>query len=144
MRSMNRGDGGSRRLICCRGDEKVTKCRVFSTEAPETLLNGDAPGPLPVLSVKKESKADLFEVVSDDLLTLNKNLQSMSYLLCCFFIWFCVTGVRIKTGVGRGRFVKDIYVKGSTMHTMKWAFWMMGYYGSHLDDKWNPNAIPVI
>ncbi|KAM0014677.1 putative all-trans-nonaprenyl-diphosphate synthase (geranylgeranyl-diphosphate specific) [Helianthus debilis subsp. tardiflorus] len=60
-----------------KGDEKVAKCRVFSTEAPETLLNGDAPGPSPVLSVKKESKADLFEVVSDDLLTLNKNLQSI-------------------------------------------------------------------
>ncbi|MFS7997102.1 putative all-trans-nonaprenyl-diphosphate synthase (geranyl-diphosphate specific) [Helianthus anomalus] len=52
-------------LICCRGDEKVAKCRV------------DAPGPPPVLSVKKESTADLFEVVSDDLLTLNKNLQSI-------------------------------------------------------------------
>ncbi|KAJ0725906.1 putative transferase [Helianthus annuus] len=79
IRSVNRGGGGGggRRLICCRGDEKVAKCRVFSTEAPETLLNEDAPGPPPVLSVKKESKADLFEVVSDDLLTLNKNLQSI-------------------------------------------------------------------
>ncbi|MFS8019108.1 hypothetical protein Hanom_Chr15g01399941 [Helianthus anomalus] len=33
MRSVNRV-GGGRRLICCRGDEKVAKCRVFSTEAP--------------------------------------------------------------------------------------------------------------
>ncbi|MFS7953854.1 putative CTP synthase (glutamine hydrolyzing) [Helianthus anomalus] len=54
------------------------------------------------------------------------------------------TGVRIKTGVGRGGFVKDIYVKVFTMHTMKWAFWMMGNYGSHPDDKWDPIAIPVI
>ncbi|KAJ0852372.1 putative histidine--tRNA ligase transcription factor EIL family [Helianthus annuus] len=54
------------------------------------------------------------------------------------------SGVRIKTGVGRGGFVKDIYVKGFTMHTMKWPFWMMGNYGSHLDDNWDPNAIPVI
>ncbi|KAF5813975.1 putative pectin lyase/virulence factor [Helianthus annuus] len=54
------------------------------------------------------------------------------------------SGVRIKTGVGRGGFVKDMYVKGFTMHTMKWPFWMMGNYGSHLDDNWDPNAIPVI
>ncbi|MFS7907922.1 putative pectin lyase/virulence factor [Helianthus anomalus] len=32
------------------------------------------------------------------------------------------SGVQIKTGVGRGGFVKDIYVKGFTMHTMKWAY----------------------
>ncbi|MFS7952421.1 putative glycoside hydrolase, family 28, pectin lyase/virulence factor [Helianthus anomalus] len=54
------------------------------------------------------------------------------------------SGVQIKTGVGRGGFVKDIYVKGFTMHTVKWPFWMMGNYGSHLDDNWDPNAIPVI
>ncbi|XP_077245496.1 putative polygalacturonase [Tasmannia lanceolata] len=54
------------------------------------------------------------------------------------------SGVRIKTAVGRGAFVKDIYVKGFTMHTMKWAFWMTGAYGSHPDDHWDSNAIPVI
>lgn len=54
------------------------------------------------------------------------------------------SGVRIKTGIGRGGFVKDIYVKGFTMKTMKWAFWMTGNYGSHADDKWDPNAMPII
>ncbi|KAI3827445.1 hypothetical protein L1987_01520 [Smallanthus sonchifolius] len=39
------------------------------------VYNGDAPGPPLVLIEKKESTADLFEVVADDLLTLNKNLQ---------------------------------------------------------------------
>ncbi|KAI3797928.1 hypothetical protein L1987_33193 [Smallanthus sonchifolius] len=53
------GGGGGRRLICRRRDGDIAKCQVFSSEAaPETLLN-----------------ADLFEVVADDLLTLNKNLQ---------------------------------------------------------------------
>ncbi|XP_076930650.1 solanesyl diphosphate synthase 2, chloroplastic-like [Bidens hawaiensis] len=66
-----------RRLICCRRDDNIAKCRVVSTEAAGTLLNGDAPGPPSVLSGKKESAADLFEIVSDDLLTLNKNLQSI-------------------------------------------------------------------
>ncbi|XP_077247408.1 putative polygalacturonase [Tasmannia lanceolata] len=54
------------------------------------------------------------------------------------------SGVRIKTAVGRGAYVKDIYVKGFTMHTMKYAFWMTGNYGSHPDDHWDPKAIPVI
>ncbi|KAI3712117.1 hypothetical protein L1987_70666 [Smallanthus sonchifolius] len=81
IRSVNRGycggGGGGRRLICRRSDGNIAKCRVFFTEAPGTLLNGDAPGPPPLLSEKKESTADLFEVVADDLLTLNKNLQSI-------------------------------------------------------------------
>ncbi|KAI5647205.1 hypothetical protein M9H77_33210 [Catharanthus roseus] len=54
------------------------------------------------------------------------------------------SGVRIKTAVGRGGFVKDIYVKGMNLHTMKWAFWMTGNYGSHADNKYDPNALPVI
>ncbi|EXB37302.1 putative polygalacturonase [Morus notabilis] len=54
------------------------------------------------------------------------------------------SGVRIKTGKGRGGFVKDIYVKGMTMHTMRWVFWMTGNYGSHADNGYDPNALPVI
>lgn len=54
------------------------------------------------------------------------------------------SGVRIKTGIGRGGFVKDIYVRRMTMHTMKWAFWMTGDYGSHADKNYDPHAMPVI
>ncbi|CAN1797348.1 Probable polygalacturonase [Linum perenne] len=69
------------------------------------------------------------------------------------------SGVRIKTGVGRGGYVKDIYVKDiyvkdiyvkdiyvrrMTMHTMKWAFWMTGNYGSHADKGFDLNALPII
>lgn len=54
------------------------------------------------------------------------------------------SGVRIKTAVGRGGYVKDVYVKGMTMHTMKWVFWMTGNYGSHADNHYDPNALPVI
>ncbi|KAK6158220.1 hypothetical protein DH2020_005534 [Rehmannia glutinosa] len=52
--------------------------------------------------------------------------------------------VRIKTAAGRGGYVKDIYVRGMTMKTMKWAFWMTGNYGSHADNNYDPNALPVI
>lgn len=54
------------------------------------------------------------------------------------------SAVRIKTGVGRGGFVKDIYVKGMSLHTMKWVFWITGNYGSHADTHWDPKAIPTI
>ncbi|KAI9108472.1 hypothetical protein K1719_020663 [Acacia pycnantha] len=54
------------------------------------------------------------------------------------------SGVRIKTAVGRGGYVKDIYVRRMIMNTMKWAFWMTGNYGSHADDKFDPNALPMI
>lgn len=54
------------------------------------------------------------------------------------------SGVRIKTAVGRGGYVKDIYVKGMNLHTMKWVFWMTGNYGSHADSHYDPNALPEI
>ncbi|PNX99350.1 putative polygalacturonase-like protein, partial [Trifolium pratense] len=54
------------------------------------------------------------------------------------------SGIRIKTAVGRGGYVKDIYVKKMTMHTMKWAFWITGNYGSHADKKYDHNALPEI
>ncbi|KAL2336020.1 hypothetical protein Fmac_010466 [Flemingia macrophylla] len=54
------------------------------------------------------------------------------------------SGIRIKTAVGRGGYVKDIYVKRMTMHTMKWAFWMTGNYGSYADTDFDPKALPQI
>ncbi|KAL4592528.1 hypothetical protein LXL04_005526 [Taraxacum kok-saghyz] len=54
------------------------------------------------------------------------------------------SAVRIKTAVGRGGYVKDIYVKRFTMRTMKWVFWMTGNYKEHADDKWDRSAIPII
>ncbi|KAF9596735.1 hypothetical protein IFM89_012934 [Coptis chinensis] len=52
------------------------------------------------------------------------------------------SGIRIKTAIGRGGFVKDIHVRRMTMKTMKWAFWMTGNYGSHADKNYDPNALP--
>ncbi|XP_020581241.1 probable polygalacturonase [Phalaenopsis equestris] len=54
------------------------------------------------------------------------------------------SAVRIKTGIGRGGFVRDIFVRGMRLHTMKYVFWMTGNYGSHPDDHWDPNALPEI
>ncbi|KAG6385395.1 hypothetical protein SASPL_154230 [Salvia splendens] len=65
-----------RRFLGCRR-------RVVSTKTPEAFLNGVAAGPPPALDLADEEKglpsmSDMFEVVSEDLLQLNKNLQSLS------------------------------------------------------------------
>ncbi|CAN4087691.1 unnamed protein product [Withania somnifera] len=54
------------------------------------------------------------------------------------------SGLRIKTAIGRGAYVKDIFVRGMTLLTIKYTFWMMGDYGSHPDDHYDPKALPVI
>ncbi|WOL17452.1 putative polygalacturonase isoform X1 [Canna indica] len=54
------------------------------------------------------------------------------------------SGVRIKTAVGRGAYVKGVYVRRMNLHTMKWVFWMTGNYKSHPDNKYDPNAVPVV
>jgi hypothetical protein len=54
------------------------------------------------------------------------------------------SGVRIKTAIGRGAFVKDIYARRLTFKTTKFVFWMSGAYGQHSDGGFDPNAIPQI
>ncbi|XP_027367076.1 probable polygalacturonase [Abrus precatorius] len=54
------------------------------------------------------------------------------------------SAVRIKTAVGRGAYVKDIFVKGMNLNTMKYVFWMTGAYGSHPDPGFDPKALPNI
>ncbi|KAJ4705955.1 Pectin lyase-like superfamily protein [Melia azedarach] len=54
------------------------------------------------------------------------------------------SGVRIKTAVGRGAYVKDIYVRRMAMKTMKYVFWMTGDYGSHPDPGFDPKALPQV
>ncbi|MCI40816.1 polygalacturonase-like, partial [Trifolium medium] len=36
------------------------------------------------------------------------------------------SAIRVKSAVGRGGFVKDIFVKGLNLNTMKYVFWMTG------------------
>lgn len=54
------------------------------------------------------------------------------------------SGVRIKTGIGRGGYVQDIFVRRMIMKTMKYVFWITGNYGSHPDENFDPKALPVI
>ncbi|KAM7273449.1 hypothetical protein ACFE04_028113 [Oxalis oulophora] len=54
------------------------------------------------------------------------------------------SAIRIKTAVGRGAYVKDIYARRFTLKTMKYVFWMTGDYGSHPDEGYDPKALPEI
>ncbi|XP_052209814.1 probable polygalacturonase [Diospyros lotus] len=80
-----------------------------------------------VIALGSEMSGGIEDVRAEDILAINSE-----------------SGVRIKTAVGRGGYVKDIYVRGMTMQTMKYVFWMTGNYGSHPDDKYDPSALPVI
>ncbi|XP_030530303.1 probable polygalacturonase [Rhodamnia argentea] len=80
-----------------------------------------------VIALGSEMSGGIEDVRAEDILAINSE-----------------SGVRIKTAIGRGGYVKDIYVKGMTMKTMKWVFWMTGNYGSHADNNYDPNALPLI
>ncbi|XP_034709187.1 probable polygalacturonase isoform X2 [Vitis riparia] len=80
-----------------------------------------------VIALGSEMSGGIQDVRAEDIVAINSE-----------------SGIRIKTGIGRGGYVKDIYVRGMTMKTMKWAFWMTGNYGSHADNHYDPKAFPVI
>ena len=54
------------------------------------------------------------------------------------------SAVRVKTALGRGGYVKDIYVRRMTLKNMKYAFWMAGNYNQHADENFDLKAIPEI
>ncbi|XP_057967052.1 probable polygalacturonase [Malania oleifera] len=80
-----------------------------------------------VIALGSEMSGGIQDVRAEDIVAINSE-----------------SGVRIKTASGRGGFVRDIYVRQMTMKTMKWAFWMTGNYGSHPDNNYNHNALPMI
>lgn len=82
-RSVIRGYGAPK-FASCRRD--IARCLALPTKTPETLVNGApigiAQGPAPVMEEKVECRSpisvtNLFQVVADDLQTLNKNLLSI-------------------------------------------------------------------
>ncbi|AES81092.1 pectin lyase superfamily protein [Medicago truncatula] len=55
------------------------------------------------------------------------------------------SAVRIKSAVGRGGYVKDIFVKGVKLNTiLRYVFWLTGSYGDHPDNGFDPKALPKI
>ncbi|CAI9295667.1 unnamed protein product [Lactuca saligna] len=54
------------------------------------------------------------------------------------------SAVRIKTAPGRGAYVKNIFVDGMNLKTMKYVFWTTGSYGQHPDPGYDPKAVPRV
>jgi len=53
-------------------------------------------------------------------------------------------GVRFKTSVGRGGYIRNVTVNNVVMHSVRTAIAFMGNYGEHPDDNWNRTDYPVI
>ncbi|CAN1158654.1 Probable polygalacturonase [Linum perenne] len=52
--------------------------------------------------------------------------------------------VRVKTAIGRGGYIRNIFARRITMQGMDRTFWMSGNYKTHADDGWDPKALPEI
>lgn len=54
------------------------------------------------------------------------------------------TAISVKTSAGRGGYVKGIFISNVTMNNVKRAIGFTGFYGDHPDDRYNPDALPVV
>ncbi|WOK91385.1 hypothetical protein Cni_G00076 [Canna indica] len=53
-------------------------------------------------------------------------------------------GIHIKTNTGRGGFIKNITVSGVTLDNVRKGLRITGKAGDHPDDRYDPNARPVV
>uniref|UniRef100_A0A1D1XDL3 Putative polygalacturonase n=1 Tax=Anthurium amnicola TaxID=1678845 RepID=A0A1D1XDL3_9ARAE len=53
-------------------------------------------------------------------------------------------GIHIKTNIGRGGYIKNITISDVNMNTARTGLRIAGDVGDHPDDKYDPNAIPVV
>ncbi|CAM6120744.1 unnamed protein product [Calypogeia fissa] len=54
------------------------------------------------------------------------------------------TGFRLKTAIGRGGYVANISVSNIMMRNVTTAIAFTGQYGEHPDDKYDPEAYPIV
>lgn len=53
-------------------------------------------------------------------------------------------GIHLKTNIGRGGFIRNITVSNVYMENVRKGIKIAGDVGDHPDDKFNPNALPVV
>ncbi|CAN4077594.1 unnamed protein product [Withania somnifera] len=53
-------------------------------------------------------------------------------------------GIHIKTNIGRGGMIRNITVSNVYMENTRTAIKIAGVVGDHLDEKFNPNALPIV
>ncbi|KAL3679523.1 hypothetical protein R1sor_022479 [Riccia sorocarpa] len=54
------------------------------------------------------------------------------------------SGFRIKTAAGRGGYIRNVYLDHIVMQNVSTAFAFTGAYGGHPDDKYDPEAYPIV
>ncbi|EEF35751.1 polygalacturonase, putative [Ricinus communis] len=59
-------------------------------------------------------------------------------------IWDSAAGVRIKTDIGRGGYISNITLHNITMERVKIPIRFSRGSNDHPDERWDPNAIPVV
>ncbi|KAM1191712.1 hypothetical protein ACFX15_011831 [Malus domestica] len=55
-----------------------------------------------------------------------------------------ISGIQFRTTKGRGGYIKDIIISDVEVENIYMAFGASGQFGSHPDDKYDPNALPVL
>ena len=80
-----------------------------------------------MIALGSEMSGGIYDVRAEDLTAINTE-----------------AAVRIKTAIGRGGYVKNIFVKGMNLNTMKYVFWITGTYGDHPDPGYDHKALPYI
>ncbi|XP_065859975.1 probable polygalacturonase [Euphorbia lathyris] len=54
------------------------------------------------------------------------------------------SAIRMKTAIGRGGYVRDIFVRKLRLYNQYYGFWMTSSYSQHPDNGWDRNALPNI
>lgn len=55
-----------------------------------------------------------------------------------------LSGIQFRTTKGRGGYIRDIIISDVKMENIGVAFGASGQFGSHPDDNFDPNALPVL
>ncbi|XP_017975846.1 PREDICTED: probable polygalacturonase isoform X1 [Theobroma cacao] len=55
-----------------------------------------------------------------------------------------LSGIEFRTTRGRGGYIEDIIISDVDLLNVHMAFGAIGHYGSHPDDKYDPDAFPVL
>lgn len=60
------------------------------------------------------------------------------------YVFNSMTGIELKTTKGRGGYIKDILISTVRIENVSTALVANGNFGSHPDDNFDPNALPVV
>jgi polygalacturonase len=83
--------------------------------------------PFAVIAVGSETSGGVENVLADHINLFNMGL-----------------GIHVKTNIGRGGFIRNITITNVFMENSRKGIKIAGDVGGHPDDRFNPNALPVV